>query len=134
MFNIIINSQIEPGKQQQPEIDTHGLFLYACDLPEAEVAVEIVDVMGVTLEQKPRMALLFKDIGKPLVLNIGNQQTIVALYGADWESWIGKHLVLYTTTTEFAGKTVPCIRIKAPADYVCPFKPRTFARAEAVNT
>jgi hypothetical protein len=28
---------------------------------------------------------------------------------------------------------VLCIRIKAPADYVCPFKPRTFDKAQVAD-
>jgi hypothetical protein len=42
-------------------------------------------------------------------------------------------VVLYKATTPLNDKTVPCIRIKAPADYVCPFKPRTISRAPVAS-
>lgn len=87
-----------------------------------------MDVTWVTLNQKHLMAVSFKELKKPLGLNCTNQATVVALYGTDWQKWIGKRLVLFKTSTLFQDKIVPCIRIKAPADYVCPFKPRTVAR------
>lgn len=56
----------------------------------------------------------------PLCLNKTNAKTIAALYGNNPLKWTGKLITLYPTTTDVAGRTEDCIRIrntvpKAPA-------------------
>lgn len=49
---------------------------------------------------------------KPFVCNITNAATIAGMYGKVVESWIGKRITLYPTTTSFGRQTVDCIRIR----------------------
>jgi hypothetical protein len=53
----------------------------------------------------------------PLLLNKTNAKTIAQLYGNNPGQWAGKLITLYATTTDMAGQTVDCIRVrpKAPA-------------------
>ncbi len=63
-------------------------------------------------EHKP--ILYFQGKDKGMVLNKINSNTISDAYGDDTEDWMGKELVLYATTTDYQGKTVPCIRVRKP--------------------
>lgn len=50
---------------------------------------------------------------KPMVLNKTNCKIIEKLYNTgDIESWIGKKITVYPTTTRFARDIVPCLRIR----------------------
>lgn len=72
--------------------------------------VEMVDVDDGEL--KP--AAYFDGIEKALVLNVTNAGTISMLMGSEeTNEWIGKQIILFPTTTEFKGKTTPCIRVRA---------------------
>jgi hypothetical protein len=54
-----------------------------------------------------------KDI-KPLVLNRTNADLIAAIYGNKPSEWKGKQIVLEQQETSLKGKTVNCIRVRAP--------------------
>ncbi len=89
-------------------------YLKAGDLKGREVKVKVA---GVTLEQmgdgevKPVVSFEGKERG--LVLNKINKEAIVTNLGSsDTDDWIGKELTLYPTQTEFAGRVVPCLRVK----------------------
>ena len=64
-------------------------------------------------DEKP--VLYFRGKNKGLVLNVCNGQEIAEAYGDDMENWPGNPVVLYRTSTTFAGKRVPCLRIRVPA-------------------
>lgn len=49
---------------------------------------------------------------KPMVLNKTNCKIIESLYGPEIENWIGKSVIIYSTTTKFRRDIVPCLRIK----------------------
>lgn len=50
---------------------------------------------------------------KPMVLNKTNCKTIEKIYSSgDIESWIGKQITVFPTTTRFARDIVPCLRIR----------------------
>lgn len=89
-------------------------YLKAGDLKGREVKVKVA---GVTLEQmgdgevKPVVSFEGKERG--LVLNKINKEAIVANLGSsDTDDWTGKELTIFPTQTEFAGRTVPCLRVK----------------------
>jgi hypothetical protein len=91
--------------------------LKAADLPNGQdVPVKMADVrlemMEQAREEKPVLYFIGKEKG--LVLNVTNANTISDRYGDDTETWHGQPIVLLGTTTEFGGKTVPCIRAKMP--------------------
>lgn len=50
---------------------------------------------------------------KPLILNATNAKTIAKLYGNFIENWAGKQITLYASTTQLAGETVECLRIRS---------------------
>lgn len=53
-----------------------------------------------------------KIVVKPMVFNKTNCKIIQDLYGPYIENWVGKKVIVYSTTTKFARDVVPCLRIK----------------------
>lgn len=100
-------------------------YVKAAELPEEgitltmdRVAMEDVDGKGT---HKP--VLYFEKAKKGLVLNVTNSKKIQQLVGtAETDEWSGKKIVLYASETEYAGDTVPCIRVRA-AKAATPAKP-----------
>lgn len=92
-------------------------FLKAADLPDGrDVRVQIDDVRLETLEQagedKPVCYFIGKQKG--LVLNATNAAAISAVLGDETEDWHGATILLFTASTSFGGRTVPCIRCRVP--------------------
>lgn len=93
-------------------------YIYSYDLEGKDVTVTIEKVIGGTLigtggKSNKKPVLHFKGTEKGLGLNITNARVIAGLYGGfDSESWIGKRITLYPTTTTFGAATVDCIRIR----------------------
>jgi hypothetical protein len=84
-----------------------------CVLTIKDVVVETVG-QGQQAEQKP--VVYFFETPKGLVLNKTNASNITVITGTDeTDGWRGKSVCLFKTTTEFGGKTVPCIRVKEAA-------------------
>ncbi len=86
--------------------------------PPVLVTITGDEKMNVALEsQAPeeKHVLHFKELPKPLVLNMTNGQLIEAIVGSDnSDDWIGKRVVLYNDkTVSFAGKLTGGIRIRA---------------------
>lgn len=101
-------------------------FIYAFDLKGRDVTVTIERVTAGELKngnKKSKKPLCFfresKD-KRSLALNATNCKVIAKLYGNDTDEWRGKRVTLYPTTTEMAGETVECIRVRprAPGDKV----------------
>jgi hypothetical protein len=95
-------------------------WLHEYDLTKDEVTVEIASVeageltsQGGRKSKKP--CIKFKGADKALALNKTNGKAIAQLYGTDVSEWPGKKVTLFRSTTEMAGETVRCIRIKKPA-------------------
>jgi len=92
-----------------------GKFLVAADLKKKAHKV-IMDGLsqekvGDTKENKWVLAFRGKDKG--LVLNVTNTNMIAHYHGKETDDWTGKEIVIYPTTTSYAGKVVDCIRVKA---------------------
>ena len=96
-------------------------FLYSFDLGGRDVTLTIERVTQGTLtgvggKKNKKPVVYFKEgkEKKGLGLCITNARTIAAMYGGfETEKWIGKKITLFPTTTEFGGRTVDCIRIRA---------------------
>jgi hypothetical protein len=77
-----------------------------------------VKIAGLSMERmgdgEMKPVVSFIGAGKPLVLNKTNGQTLKDLYGPNTGEWRGKPIQLYPTFTEFGGKRVECIRMRAP--------------------
>lgn len=82
-------------------------------LPISAAAVEEI---GQGDDKDHKVVLSFKGAEKKLALNKTNAKTIAAGYGDETDNWIGEDLCLYPTTTEFQGKTVPCVRVEIPVE------------------
>jgi len=111
-------------------------YIFAFDLQGRDVTVTIEKVtageltaLGGRKSKKP--ICYFRGKQKPLALNSTNCKTIAALYGNDTEAWIGKRITLYPTTTQMAGETCECIRVRPsiPAD-----KPAAPAASDPAET
>ena len=94
-------------------------WLHEYDLSKDEVTVEIATVEAATLmttggRKSKKPAVRFKGADKALALNKTNGKAIAQLYGTDVAEWPGKKVTLFRSTTEMAGETVRCIRIKRP--------------------
>lgn len=99
---------------------TDRTFLFAFDLGGRDIRVVIEKVVQGEVpsaggKRTKRPVVYFAGKDKPLALNSTNANTIAAIYGHYVESWIGKPITLYPTTTEMAGQTVECIRIRPVA-------------------
>lgn len=54
----------------------------------------------------------FAEADRGFVLNRTNLKRIIGLHGNETDDWTGKQITLYPSETDFAGKTVPCIRVR----------------------
>ena len=90
-------------------------YLKASDLQDRRVTVAMsrVEVEDIG-DGDPKPVLFFQGKEKGLVLNRTNANMIETLYGPETDDWVGQQITLYPATTDFKGKTVPCIRISAP--------------------
>lgn len=89
-------------------------FVAASDLLNQDCTVTIAGIKkeAVGQDEEERPVLYFAGYVKGMVLNRTNAKRISAFYGQEVEAWIGKPITLYPSETEFAGETVPCIRVR----------------------
>jgi hypothetical protein len=91
-------------------------YLKAEDFAEGARTLKI---KGVKIEEmndgKEKPAITFFDVDKILVLNKTNGNVLVSLFGDDTDSWCGKPIQVFATSTDFAGKMVDCIRLRPSA-------------------
>ena len=76
-------------------------------------------------EPEHTWCLTFRELDKPLVLNVTNTMAIEQILGSDdTDDWIGKQIVLYTDPgVMYAGKMVGGIRVRAPKKSTAPPPP-----------
>ncbi len=91
-------------------------FLKAADLRgrSVQVTISYVEMKDIGGDHKPVVYFEGKDRG--LVLNKTNAYAITQMYSAETNNWSGCPVTLYPTETDFQGKVVPCIRVRAPGD------------------
>lgn len=93
-------------------------YLKASDIPDGRDVIVKIDVVRMEImteagtEEKPILYFVGKEKG--LVLNQTNAGTLATALGDDTETWHGQTVTLFTTTTQFNGRTVPCIRLRVP--------------------
>lgn len=89
-------------------------FVAASDLLAQDCTVTIAAIKKepVGQDEEERPVLYFAGYTKGMVLNRTNAKRISTFYGQEVEGWIGKPITLYPSETEFAGETVPCIRVR----------------------
>lgn len=92
--------------------------LSAADLNGAEPTVQIRSCEMEKVGDDQRPVVYFQGKEKGLVLNKTNATAISALYGPESGSWAGQSVVLFTIWTEYQGKPVQGLRVRAPAGAV----------------
>src|SRR5262249_52811200 len=75
-------------------------------------------------EEETKTVIYFEKAKKGLILNRTNWDKIAELTGEDdSDNWPGSRVEVFPATTEMRGKTVDCIRVRAPAQQELP-KPK----------
>ena len=91
-------------------------YLSAGDVTEAGVRVRIQTIKMEQVDRDPskphKPVIYFLGESRGFVLNVTNNNTIMDMYGADSDGWIGKDITLFQTFADMAGKTVPAIRVR----------------------
>ena len=64
--------------------------------------------------EQQKLVCYFRGKEKGLVLNNTNIDVLIDTYGDDTDALAGKTIVLYRTTAQFKGQTVPALRLRAP--------------------
>lgn len=94
-------------------------WLAAADLNDADATLTIKAVEEETVgqgdEAERKWVVYFNEVGKGLVLNKTNANSISSCLGDDTDDWIGRKVVLYPTQVQFSGKMVEAIRVKERA-------------------
>lgn len=92
-------------------------FLKAADLPagrEARLTISYVEMQPMEQTGDAKPVAFFENQQKGLVLNVTNAGTIAESYGDETDAWIGRQIILYAARTTFAGRPVPCLRVRIP--------------------
>jgi len=96
-----------------------GSFLKTEDLQQKACKLVIESVGTEEIEgdhgKEKKLVARFAGKDKGLILNRTNADSIAEISGSeDTDDWAGQAIVLFPDTTKFGGKTVPCMRIRAP--------------------
>ena len=106
-----------------------GSFLKAGDLKGKDVTLTITKVEMTKVGEDEKAVVQFAGTDRSLVLNKINASVISDQLGPETDTWTGKTIVLFPTTTEFAGRVVDCIRVRPAAVAVAPAAPAPLAVA-----
>ena len=93
-------------------------YMKASDLAGKPLIVEIesapLETLGSGGNQTNKTVLYFRGGAKPLPLNMVNWGAVAEIAGDETDEWPGHRIELFPTTTEMKGKTVDCVRVRAP--------------------
>ncbi len=92
-------------------------WLAAADLQGRTVPVVISHIKVEEVGQNPtehKPVVYFQNKEKGLVLNITNANNLAVAYGDEMGDWHGKPVELFVTQTEYKGKPVQGLRVRAP--------------------
>ena len=91
-----------------------GKWMKAHDVQQP-VVLTITDIeQGTYSDGSPSWGMGFRETQQRLGLNKTNTQTLIEMYGQFSEKWAGQQVEVFATTVEMAGRTVPCVRLRAP--------------------
>ena len=80
------------------------------NLVVSRVVMETLD----TDSNDSKPVVYFSNAQKGLVLNKTNANNIAVFLGDETDTWTGQSIEVYPATTDFQGRTVACIRVRAP--------------------
>ena len=111
-------------------------YLKAADLDGTPLVVTIVSAPLETLKnpegkEQTKTVLYFRGTKKLLPLNVTNWDAVADIAGDDSDDWAGHKIELYPAKTEMKGKTVNCIRVRAPEKAKPPAKQKPAAKKSA---
>lgn len=89
-------------------------YLSAPDLNGQNVRVTMTNVEIEKIGEDKKPVLYFRGKSKGLALNKTNSKTIAEVYGDETDDWSGQELILFPIVTEYQGKQVDAIRVRAP--------------------
>ena len=78
-------------------------------------ASPVETLKGTDGKEERKTVLYFQGKTKTLPLNMTNWDSVAAICGPDTDDWPGNTIELYPARTTMGGKTVDCIRIRAPS-------------------
>jgi hypothetical protein len=91
-----------------------GSYFKAADLPQPRVFI-IQDCVTAKLpDDSTKPALRFVGEQQQLILNKTNAFCLAEWFSDDTHNWNGRQIELYSTTTSYAGRMVPAIRVRLP--------------------
>ena len=90
-----------------------GNYLKASDIPKP-TALQITAVQMVKMPEGDEKPAVVFTTGQQLVLNKTNATILADLWGDETAAWHGQMVELYSTTTSYSGRMVPCIQVRAP--------------------
>jgi hypothetical protein len=94
-------------------------YLSAADLGDKKIRTRIAKIRKEMMRQqqsgaeRPKFVVFFTTLDKPMVLNSTNKIALVERLGSVPADWIGAEIGLYTENTQFAGKPVKGLRLRA---------------------
>lgn len=93
-----------------------GSYLKAADVPQPRLfTIQTVNMETIGEERSSKAVIRFHGEQRGLVLNKVNSLELSGWLGDETQAWTGQPVELYSTTTFFSGRQVPCIRVRRPA-------------------
>ena len=89
-------------------------WLAAADLDNQNLRVTITRVGIEEIGDDTKPVVYFKGLKKGLACNKTNAKAIAAVYGDEMDEWAGSELILFPVLTDYQGKQVDAIRVRAP--------------------
>ena len=89
-----------------------GKYIKAADLQGRDYELVISRLVVEKVLDSDEPVLYFTKTDKGLVLNKTNAGRIADMHGEETDDWTGLHITLFPTECDFAGKLVPCIRVR----------------------
>lgn len=89
-------------------------YIAASDLNNQNVRVTIARVEVEKIGEDTKPVVYFKGKQKGLVCNKTNSKTIAQIYGDETDDWTGGELILFPIMTDYQGKPVEAVRVRAP--------------------
>jgi hypothetical protein len=99
------------------EFDTQSNYLKAADLKsdsKFRIKNATKEIVGTGDKKEVKLVIWFTNEERGLVLNKTNRTILQDAFGDDTADWAGKVIIVYPTTTDFQGKTVPALRVRIP--------------------
>jgi len=85
-------------------------------------------------KEERKTVLYFEGAQKLLPLNRTNWDSTADICGDDTDDWPGHKIELYGSTTSLKGKTVACVRVRAPTQRQLPMQRPKAAKTTKANT